>query len=160
MKYFTQTDPLWANDDMAMLDDKMWRWACLVTATCNILNDITGVEFTPKQFNRLLKENKGYLGLYYPNTSINSYSNLRWSAVTDLFGINVEFDVKKNKYEEKKGYFYIAMVIHPLTGFGHYINMLRKEDDLWVCFDVEDGKTKKYIDDQIKGLTRLSSKNP
>jgi hypothetical protein len=142
---FTQTDKRWSNDDMGMAGDKIWRWGCLISSIANIITKCIGVEVTPGQLNAQLRANGGYMGSKYPGEE----SDLNWSYLQSLYGFKCNLNISKDDFSVVPNKGYIAMVIHPLTGKGHFINVMNKNVGNWDCFDVEDGRTKIYMDNQI-----------
>ena len=145
----TQTDSRWANDSMGIEDDKLGRWGCVNACIANIL------EITPKELNQKLKDNKGYARLQNPTCDINMASFTVWSVVKGLYNLNVSLDLPITTYFEDEKTNWMARIIHPATGKGHYINILNKKDNLWLCFDVETRKVRYYHDNEITAIYKV-----
>jgi len=148
----TQTDKKYGNEIMTQCNEKYrgWidyisRWGCLVTSLANIL------DMTPKELNDIIKENKCYEYLYDKKTVENRASFLMLDRLRFIINTSIVNDLNyKNYYEEDRTY-WIARIIHR-SGGGHYVNVLRKEANTWMIFDVENGKEKRL---QNKDITKL-----
>ena len=146
---FIQTDSRWMFDDMGMEGDKIWRWGCLITSLSNILTEFKGVDITPQDVNNKLRDNKGYARLADPKCPENIASNLLWDKAEEVFGFKKRDNVP---YDCVSGVRFIARILHPMTGAGHYINVISKDDTGFICFDVEHGDTRHYNNQEIMGL--------
>jgi len=154
MKYNTQTDSNWKKDIMTegkinniQWIDRIGRWGCVVTCLANIEQAHSGIEFTPRNMNNLIVGHNGYWILSGKTDKESNASFVDWDVVKGILLFDVFNDV-----EYKEGY-NIARVI--LNGGGHYINIIKKEKDLYLCFDVNDGELKYYKESDIKKIIRI-----
>ena len=161
MKYNTQTDQRWAKEIMTQCNEKyrkwidyIWRWGCLVTSIANIVQEHFNKPFTPKNMNDLIIQNKCYNYLSNPDCSINIASFLLLDKLQSVINATIINNLHFSKYTEKKNVYWIARIIHR-TGGGHYINVIRKDANMWECFDVENGKIKSLKDKDITKLIKL-----
>ena len=148
----TQTDKKYGNEIMTQCNEKyrVWidrirRWGCLVTSLANIL------DLTPKELNDIIIMHACYEYLDNPNTPENRASFLMLDKLKNILSISVINDLPYKDYVDRAGIYWIARIIHR-TGGGHYVNVLRKESNVWVIFDVENGKEKRL---QNKDITKL-----
>jgi hypothetical protein len=151
----TQTDKRWAMEVMTQCNEKyrswidyIWRYGCLVTSIANI------IEKTPKELNNIIKENRCYEYLNNPDTPENKASFLILNKLKSTINIGVLNGLSHKEYKASDKVFWIARIIHR-TGGGHYINVLRKEANTWIVFDVENGKEKRMQDKDITKLIRI-----
>ena len=151
----TQTDEKYGNEIMTQCNEKyrVWidrikRWGCLVTALANI------IDLTPKELNDIIKENKCYEYLNNPNTPENKASFLMLNKLKNILNLSIINDLAYKEYKEADKVFWIARIIHR-TGGGHYINVIRKEANTWIVFDVENGKEKRLQNKDITKLIRI-----
>lgn len=162
MKYNTQTDPKWKDEDMGAPGDKLGRWGCLVTCLANIIQEVRKKDFTPKDMNDLIKNIKAYHGLKFAGTkhwkrSVTSY--LQWDDLIKYFSKSLIFKLRLpvSDYKKNKKCFYIAKIT--TSWGGHYINVIEKKDHYLTCFDVWDGKIKKYGFSKVKFLHEIKVKD-
>lgn len=160
--YNTQTDKRWSGQTMTSKpnawNDTIGRWGCLITCLANIIQDIRGKEFTPKDMNDLCKNLKAYAYLNDKTTKESQASNLLWNKLQTYFQSSLKFDyhLTPDEYVNNPRYYYIARVIHLTTKQGHYINLDHVQDGVkFVCFDVEDGQFKTLKKNQITFLHRI-----
>jgi hypothetical protein len=151
----TQTNKRWAMEVMTQCNEKyrswtdyIWRYGCLVTSIANI------IEKTPKELNYIIRENRCYEYLNNPDTPENRASFLILNKLKSIINIGVRNGLSYKEYKTADKVFWIARIIHR-TGGGHYINVLRKEANTWVVFDVENGKEKRMQDKDITKLIRI-----
>lgn len=155
MRYNTQVDPRWSSSIMTQgnIEGKSWvdkigRWGCLVTSLANIFQEHSQKEFTPFQFNEILTGHKGYYFLSGKSKDINTASFLDWDVAKSL----LLFDVENNAQYSNDGYF-IARI---QTAYGgHYINVIKKLSDYYLCFDVLDGYLKYLRYSEITMLIKI-----
>jgi hypothetical protein len=148
----TQIDEKYGNEIMTQCNEKyrVWtdyikRWGCLVTALANILDK------TPKELNDIIIENKCYEYLNNPNTPENRASFLMLDKLKNILNISIINELSYKDYIDHPRLYWIARIIHR-SGGGHYVNVLRKEANTWIIFDVEYGKEKRL---QNKDITKL-----
>ena len=145
MKYNTQTDKSWANEIMTSKEgsegwhDTIHDWGCLVTSLSNIIQITQEKGFTPKDLNDVIKQIKGYRYLKDNRAKVEEASFLEFEVLLRYF---TTYDIIRNVKEYKNDGFYIARVNH--LGYGHYINVLSKQGNIFWCFDVWDGFVKSY----------------
>lgn len=148
-----QTDSRWAKEIMTQKKgewvDYLWRWGCIVTCLANIIQEIRQKTFTPKDMNDILKQINAYAYLDNPKTLKSKASFILWDKVQAFFSDSFVINLRTKNYIQRQNYYYIARVIHDKTGFPHYINVIRKEKGLYICFDVEDSIEKQYRPEEI-----------
>lgn len=162
MKYNTQTDMRWANEIMThptgqAQPDYLWRWGCIVSSLANILQHVSDKELTPKDMNDIIKQIHAYRYLDDPATPINRASEIVWDRIQDYFSSTIKIKTRLNtvNYVSDRDYYFIARVIHPLTGGGHYVNVINKTPKHFYCFDVEDGEVKAYEVSKVTYLHQI-----
>jgi hypothetical protein len=162
IKFNTQTDSEWQSEIMTQnlipnWENKKWtdtlsRWGCLVSSFANIIQYYIDKKFTPKDLNDVLKTIKGYRYLTNPGCKESEASFIEWDKIIDYFqkSFKITLDAEQFRIDEKKRY--IARVKHPVTGGGHYINILEKGRQEYWCFDVDDGRLKLYKEKEISQI--------
>lgn len=153
MKYNTQLDSRWKNDSMGIPGDLIGRWGCLVSCIANIMQECTQKEITPKEVNNRLKENKGYKGSGF----INQESFIDWTIASKIFGFQT-FRYSGRLFNEdfKPEFYFIARIIHPKTGSGHYINLIKAAGLFYLCFDVETGELKLIPYKEVTDILKIT----
>ncbi len=157
----TQTDPRWRDEIMTecltpnwegkIWSDRIGRWGCVLTSIANISQFFLEQELTPNILNETFRIYKAYNYLQNPKCKEAEASNLIWDVIkahfhnTLIINLNLTIDQFKNDFSKR----YIARVIHEKTKTGHYINILEKHKNHFWCFDVEDGKIKRFEPDEI-----------
>jgi hypothetical protein len=150
-----QTDKKWGKDIMTSCHEKdrtwkdyLWRWGCLVTCIANILG------YTPRELNQTIRREKAYKYLHENKTPENQASFLMLEELKNILGIEIINNLSYKEYNEAINIYWIARVIHK-SGGGHYINVLKKFDKKWLCFDVEYGNEIILKDKDITKLIKV-----
>lgn len=143
MKYNTQQDRLWKNVSMALTEDTLGAFGCLVTSLANILQIIMHLKrsFTPKDLNDIIIKEEAYD--WYSNELPEKASCLDWKKFKDAFkeSLIIRNFVDKSEYVDCKDYYYIARIkfkdIHTDYEYntGHYVNVISKTENYWTVFD-------------------------
>jgi hypothetical protein len=76
------------------------------------------------------------------------------NKLKNILNISIINELSYKDYKEADKTFWIARIIHR-TGGGHYINVIRKEANTWIVFDVENGKEKRLQNKDITKLIRI-----
>jgi len=155
MKYNTQNNPKWKNQIMTKSDtwtDTLSQYGCLVSCLANIFQIIMNKVFTPKDMNDLIKQVDGYLYLNDKNTPENMASIIMWDRISQVSSktISISTRISKSLYKNDTNMYFIAKVKYngSPTGF-HYMNVLGKSSDYFVCFDVYNGEVVLYKEADI-----------
>lgn len=166
-KYNTQIDSSWKKEIMtkgtdihgvSWVDYLGWRgpgnagWGCGVTALANIQQEYSNIEFTPKKLNEILKSHKGYYWLSGKTDIEPNASFIDWQVAGKLFGFTVA-RVKTKDYIWNKNIYYIARVENVFSG--HYINVLKRLKDRFICFDTLYGTVDIMSEKKISFLTEI-----
>ena len=135
-----QGDPRWRNDPMGMIEDKLWRFGCLVTSYANIIG------ITPKELNQWLRDNKGYQKLAQgDDCPVNRESMLWHPAIVgkDKYFKSIDHEWDKYNIVEGDNIRYALKVLHPVYNTGHWINFITATPSdmglLYSVFDVDTG---------------------
>jgi hypothetical protein len=165
MKYlYTQTDDSWKNDIMTQKKgvwiDKIGRWGCLITCLAIVLSEIFNKRITPKQVNKVVRRIKAYLYLDDKNTPENQASILIWHKIKKYYDRLIEFNLFEDIecYHKIAGKYHIAIIEHEITGKDHFVVILDKWKDYFICHDVEDGQIKIMHQDKIINIHQAVKK--
>jgi hypothetical protein len=156
MRYNKQSDARWKNEVMTKSDkwtDYLGVYGCLVSCISNIVSIIQSAIITPKDINDDLKNNNGYFYLKDETTPEHRASFLDWEIVQKLYALDLTRDLSVNAYKYEDNFFWIAKVLN--YGAIHFINVIAKQGEFLVCYDVFDGKTKMYKKNEIINLYLL-----
>jgi hypothetical protein len=153
-----QNDDRWKNDVMTekkgIWKDTLGRWGCNVAALSNVINVLHSANIsTPGSLNGAIKNLLAYKFLADPTCKEEEASFLIERMLCQHFGFIVEYDCLYNS----DSYVYVATIVHPVTGGTHFINVLRKWKDCYLCYDVEDGKIKLLRVSEIVRFKRYRS---
>jgi hypothetical protein len=171
-----QTDKLWTNDSMALPEDTLGMYGCLITALSNT-KLMRGESYSPKILNAELKANKGFAGLRDLNLK-NNQSFALWTAdpkIPESKGICEILNCRVNHDNSPKAQdidavldlgngkvFYIIRVMTSyknskgiMVNIGHYINLLFISNNRFVCFDTYDGRTNVLDELDITGKIKI-----
>lgn len=69
-----QWNPQWANEEMGISGLKFGKWGCLATCVVGVLEN-TQVKISPKEFNRVMSRENGYMGS----------GDLNWQALGRIY---------------------------------------------------------------------------
>lgn len=143
IKMNTQTDHRWKNKKM-ILDQTLGYSGCLVTAISNVIQLFENKVFTPDDLNKFLYKNNGYIGVEnYPKRGTLKPEKLKKLGYRYLF-------LGKQNYDNKC---LIAKV--RVNSRTHFVNCWGRIFNDFVCFDVYNGITSIYSDNEIIGFRKL-----
>lgn len=143
MIFNTQTDVRWRLFPMGLTEDSLGTYGCLVSCLSNIWQDAKKKQLTPADLNAYLKMHKGYERLRDRDIPENKASYIVWDVIISYFKIKLIRYIPVVQYENYPDRFYwIARILN--NGGGHYINVLGKWKNYFICFDVYDGRVR-YI---------------
>lgn len=148
MLFNSQTDKRWAKESMGIPEDKLDRWGCLVTVLANIKQLRFNSVYTPKDLNDFIKQNS----LYFGDTYKGKESFIKTDELLKLWNCKrTEFSVS-GELKVNLGYYYASVI---LFGGTHFINIICKVNDLFIGFDVNDGRLKTYEPSMLLTLNRI-----
>jgi len=132
----TQTDPRWGFETMALPQDRLKDYGCLITALVNLNNLIYGKEMTVSEANRIIKSEKFYSGMRNPKQDPYYHSFL----LTDDFLAFLKLKRKEVRDMTEGNWYYCRVeVMRPNgTTIGHFTNVFQINDRV-MLFDVWDG---------------------
>lgn len=149
IKLNNQNDPSWGRDSMALPEDQLGRYGCVVTCVANIIQLRDRMNFTPQNLNNILKLSHGY-----KETPEDQASFIRWSFIEKKYKFKVINNLFPSQFRQR-GY-HIARII--FSGYGHYVNVLQKLEDYFLIFDVWHGGTSLIHRTDVTKLIRLESR--
>jgi hypothetical protein len=155
MKYNKQSDQLWSNISMMLENDKIGNIGCYLTCLANILQTNCGMEFTPKKLNDILKGHDGYR---FPSDTqdIDHASELNWKVICNMF--NLIKEDQKYYAEEDKTYFIAEIHNYSPIYPQHFMNVVKKENGLFLLFDVYNGNLVYYKPEAIYQFKKIKFK--
>jgi hypothetical protein len=132
----TQTDPRWGFETMALPQDRIRDYGCLITALVNLNNLIYGKEMTVSEANRIIKSERFYSGLRNPKLDPYYHSFL----MTDDFLAFLKLKKKEVRDMMEDCWYYCRVeVMRPNgTTIGNFTNVFQINDRV-MLFDVWDG---------------------
>ena len=107
------------------------------------------IAYTPKDLNIFIKDKKLYFGTDYPGEESKIYTE----KVLDLLNLKLTRDIPYLSYIEKENIWYFLKVL--MEGDSHFINVIKKINGKFLCFDPWDGKLKFYSVHNIVEIRRV-----
>lgn len=169
MKLNTQTDKRWAGNIMTFpkwqnKPDTLKQYGCLVASFANIIQMITGIEFTPADLNEYLITNLGYAYLRQRgNCKRGDESFILYDVIEKKWGLRIE-NVEKKEYKKLPNTHYICRFEVRLKNgktINHYSNVITEDvihGKRWFeIFNVYDGDTILLPVSEISILKRVTS---
>lgn len=168
MKYNTQNDNEWRLDIMTSppfpngspdkTDDLLSEFGCLTTSFANIIQLIKGREYTPRDLNNVLRENKGYFILAMgKDCPINQESYIVDKVIENTFDIEILSKQDATTYRLHHREFYIAC--WNFAGGDHFSNVIGeviiKDRPFLKVFNVYNGCLEVIARDKIKSLKKV-----
>jgi hypothetical protein len=154
----SQINEIWSNDIMTErkepnFEGKIWtdyiyRWGCVITMIANIVQYFTNKKFTPQDMNNLAIDLKAYNYLQDNECPEAKASYIVWDIIKKYFSkiFEIKLNLLPDKYKNNKNIMYGAKIKHEKTGGGHYINVMKTNNDnntFW-CFDGERNSVRKF----------------
>ena len=153
MRLRTQTDKEYCNDIMTAppwqdKPDIIKDWGCLLTSFSNIIQMITGCEYTPADLNKFLIDTKNYAFLAQGNAvKRGNESFILYDSIAEKWGLRIQ-NVPTGSYIKHPNTHYICRFSIKLGNaktISHYSNVMTEEvihsRRYFEVFDVYSGET-------------------